>query len=131
MRQLPEQFRKNGLDYRLVVRNDKVALYELTWEGECCGWEVARIFTQAERILNGRTLQASEVLPSNEKFGTEGILTKSQAFHSANRKKAEEYFTTLSDRLKNPNGVDTYEKLGTISSERYQSATSHPNPQSQ
>lgn len=122
MKQLPERFRKNGLDYHLIRRTDLVALYELTWEGENCGWEVSRIFTHGERTLNGRTIEAAEALPSNEKFGTEGLLTKSQAFHSANRKKAEEYFTTLSDRLRNPNRVDTYEKLGTFSSEVDQSA---------
>ncbi len=123
MRQLPEQFSKNGLNYRLVMRNDKVALYELTWGGDCCGWEVARIFTYGERAINGRTIEAAEALPSNEMFGMEGKLTKSQAFHSLSRKKAEEYFFTLSERLRNPNVPYTYEKLGTISSEEYQSTT--------
>lgn len=130
MRQLPETFRKNGLTYRLVMRNDQVAMYELTWEGACCGWEVARIFTQGERSINGHIIQAAEVLPSNEKFGTEGINTKSQAFHMDGRKRAEAYFTELSDRLRNANSADTYEKLDTISSQRYQSSALQSQPQS-
>ncbi len=129
MRQLPETFRKNGLTYRLVMRNDQVAMYELTWEGACCGWEVARVFTQGERSINGHIIQAAEVLPSNEKFGTEGINIKSQAFHMNGRKKAEAYFTELSDRLRNANVVDGYGKLDTFSSPRYQSATLQSEPQ--
>ena len=110
MKTLPETFGKNGLHYQLIRRTDRVVLYQLLFDGECVGWEVARIFIQREHILNGHTIQAAEVLPSNEKFGTEGLKTKSQAFHANSRIKAETYFTELSERLKNANVMDGYEK---------------------
>lgn len=95
IKQLPETFRKNGLDYRLVMRNDKVALYELKFDGGCVGWEVARIYHQEAILLNNHLIKEGEVLPGNEKFGTEG----SRAFHRDSRKKAEAYFHELTESL--------------------------------
>lgn len=103
MNKLKEIFRKNGLDYQLIMRNDKVALFELLFDGECVGWEVSRIYFQKEIILSDRHFQESEVLPGNEKFGMEG----SKAFHMDGRDKAEIYFDILTNGLKMSNSLES------------------------
>lgn len=137
MVQLKERFRKNGLDYQLIKRNDLVALYELLFDGECVGWEVARIHIEKPTKFNG--FQEREALPSNEQFGTEGKLTKSQAFHCNSRMRAEAYFTELlvifglqcyptyyTGRLKMQDLPKCYAKETLSHPEKYQSTTSLP-----
>jgi hypothetical protein len=103
METLSEQFRKNGLDYCLVNRNEHVALYELDYDGECVGWEVSRIYQQQASTFAGRNYREGEVLPSNEKFGPDG----SKAFHADGKAKAELYFPILSDGLKTGKSLES------------------------
>lgn len=75
MQLLPETFRKNGMDYALISRNDKVAMYEqFSPEGISVGFEVilVRIQKAMDVVLNGVTIHyvEKEALPSNEMFGT-------------------------------------------------------------
>ena len=44
MKILKTRFRKNGLDYTLMKRNDKIALFQLGSTGYPDGYEVSRIY---------------------------------------------------------------------------------------
>lgn len=96
MRQLQEQFRKNGLPYTLIKRNDVVALYGVggTFTDKILHYEVCQIHQQHERVFKGVQFEAGEALPSNEQFGRDG----SRAI--VNREEALTYFDELTTTLK-------------------------------
>jgi len=96
IRRVPEQFSKNGLPYKLIQRNEHVAL---------CGvggifypndfhYEVIRIIQVPEKEIMGRIIPAHEAIPGNELFGKEGSRCIVD-LHSA-----EEYFRELTEKLK-------------------------------
>ena len=93
MKQLKETYIRNGLHYKLLKRNDKVAMYELGFGTS--GYEVDRIHLRKEKNIKGTILEAGEALPTNEQFGTEG----SKAFSTNNRDGAEKYFIYFSNAL--------------------------------
>jgi hypothetical protein len=111
MKKLQMTFRKNGLNYTLLKRNDKVALFELDFG--VSGYEVSRIHHQPESVICGRTIEAGEVLASNEVFGSEG----SKAFSSSGKKRAETYFDALTASLNLPDPSDTLRDSDEISPE--------------
>jgi hypothetical protein len=78
---LKDMFRKNGLYYKLIKRNDKVGFYETYVYGKLCGFEVARIY--------------NEVLVSDDDFGLEG----SKCFFAGEPKRARMYFEKLTKKL--------------------------------
>jgi hypothetical protein len=96
METLKERFRKNGLDYRLLDRNDSYALYELTYKDQVgsaiVGYEVDRIRIQKAHTMFGRTYPDAEVIPGNEEFGMDGSeLVRSKSFFPQELDRAEEY----------------------------------------
>lgn len=70
MDKIKNMFRKNGLPYLLIKRNDLVALYGVagTFTDKILHYEVCRI-----RFRNDK-YGFREALPSNEQFGREGSL---------------------------------------------------------
>ncbi len=83
-------FRKNGLPYRLIQRNDFVALYGTggTFTNHILHYEVCRIHIRDDQY--GRR----EALPSNEQFGRD----ESRAI--LNYEEALAYFQELTSRIR-------------------------------
>lgn len=96
MKRLQEKFRKNGLPYTLIKRNEFVAMYGIggTYTDKILHYEVIRIIAVPETEIKGRIIPAHEAIPGNELFGKEG----SKCIH--NRDRAERYFLELTDNLK-------------------------------
>ena len=73
MKKLEKNLRKNGYDYELIQRTDKVALYAQTIHGDVIGYEVFFIKEQKESnvvIDNVKVhFEHKEAFPSNEDFG--------------------------------------------------------------
>jgi hypothetical protein len=94
---LPETFRKNRLDYKLIERNDKVGFYEQYVNKIPCGYEVARIQILPEFTnVAGTHYPVREALPTNDEFGMEG----SKCFFAGEPKRARQYFKALSDEIR-------------------------------
>jgi hypothetical protein len=93
---LPVQFSKNGLPYRLVLRNEVVAMFGVggIYYPDNFHYEVVKIYRVPERVLFGKLRPACEALPSNEQFGLDG----SKCF--VDRERAKAYFLELTTRLK-------------------------------
>lgn len=74
MNKLKETFTKNGLPYKLIKRNDKVAMYGVggTYTDKILHYEVCKIQFRKAGSIQGHSFHASESLPSNEQFGREG-----------------------------------------------------------
>ncbi len=127
MRTLPESFRKNELPYTLLKRNDVVALYGVggTYTDKILHYEVCQIHHQRERVFRGVVWEAGEALPSDEQFGRDG----SRAIK--NHDEALKYFDEITTSLKSSRGPQKSYVVNDKTSERYQSATSHLNPQIQ
>jgi hypothetical protein len=79
METLKESFKKNGLYFRLLDRNNSYALYELTYKdrigSEITGYEVDRIRINKAGDRFGQHFPESESLPSNDQFGMDGSRT--------------------------------------------------------
>jgi hypothetical protein len=73
---LPTQFRHNGFDYRQIVREGNAALYEQKWTGcfipSVC-YEVVRIRRRAGFYIGDRFIEAAEIYPNSEAWGTDGF----------------------------------------------------------
>lgn len=76
MKKLKESFKKNGLPYQLLKRNDVVALYGVggTYTDKILHYEVCKIHFRKAGTFKDQLFRESEVLPSNEKFGKDGSL---------------------------------------------------------
>jgi hypothetical protein len=96
---LLESFSKNGLPYRLIKRNNVVALYGVggTYYPTEQHYEVIRIIQVPEKNLFGKTIPAHEAIPGNGLFGREG--SRSIVY----LERAEDYFLELTDKLKSRN----------------------------
>lgn len=92
MKQLPEKYSKYGYNFKLLKRNDKVAIYsqsthpDLPEDGKACDYEVIVIQRQkANTFKRGDTeiaVEAREMVPSTEEWGTKGwtLATKEAAY---------------------------------------------------
>ena len=105
MKPLRDSFRKNGLPYTLIKRNEKIALFGVCGchTNEFIHFEVCRI-----HIVNNEFIGHREVIIGNEQFGKEGSL----AFNSQDE--ALNYYGELSKQLNVSDktlrqGVDTTE----------------------
>lgn len=76
---IPEKFRKNGFDFKLLQREKDIAIYELSSKGVVLGFEVHKVRkmpipatsrVDSELVLRGYIFR--ERLPSNENFGNFG-----------------------------------------------------------
>jgi hypothetical protein len=72
MKTLKTQFRKNELDYTLLKRTDKIALFLLGSSSLPDGYEVCRIYFMSPHKAFGVEFEASEVISSNDQFLFDG-----------------------------------------------------------
>ncbi len=72
MKTLKTHFSKNGLDYTLIKRNEKVALFRLGPESYPDGYEVSRIYILPTHNAFGVEFEESEVISSNSQFFEDG-----------------------------------------------------------
>lgn len=93
MRPLKTEFKKNGVQYTLIERNEKVALFSLDFG--VSGYEVSVICQQQEKELFGNKIEAAEIIASNEQFGADG----SKAFSSSGFNRAQQYYKDISRHL--------------------------------
>ena len=98
MKTLNETFRKNGLQYNLVKRNDLVAMYGVggTYTDKLIHYEVCKIVFNEEYTIHGNIIPDGESIPGNELFGKEG----SQAYPARDYEIALKYFDELTSILK-------------------------------
>jgi hypothetical protein len=69
MKTIPEVYRKNGYDYKLISRSDNVAIYEQTDNGKFIGYEVCRIKIALAGLVFGKWQDVREILPSSSEWG--------------------------------------------------------------
>jgi hypothetical protein len=93
MKTLKTHFSKNGLDYKLLKRNDKVALFQLGLSADPDGYEVCRIYIMRKHKAFGVNFEEAEIITNNNQFFTDG----SGAFRSLD--KALKHFDKLSEKL--------------------------------
>ena len=100
MKELKNSFKKNGLIYKLVDRTSKVALYSLTIKDktieELIGYEVCKVYIKLSHTVNGKIIEASESIPSNDQFSFDD---DSKSFFPNELDRATEYLKYYSDVL--------------------------------
>jgi len=73
---LPTRFRHCGFDYRQIAREGNAAIYEQHWTGcakpSVC-YEVIRIRRREGFQIAGRFVEAAELYPRSEAWGTYGF----------------------------------------------------------
>jgi hypothetical protein len=73
---LPTRFRRDGFEYRQIVREGDAAIYEQTWSGcsepSVC-WEVIRIRRREGFQIGARFVEPAEVYPKSEAWGVDGF----------------------------------------------------------
>ncbi len=73
---LPKQFRRDGFNYRQIMRDGNAAVYEQTRTGchnpSVC-YEVIRIRRREGFEIDGRIVEAAEVYPNSEAWGVDGF----------------------------------------------------------
>jgi hypothetical protein len=72
MKILKEHFKKNGLEYTLLDRNDKVAMFVLGLPEFPDGYEVCRIYKMKPHKAFGVEFEESEKISSNDQFMADG-----------------------------------------------------------
>jgi hypothetical protein len=93
MKTLKTHFSKNGLDYILIKRTDKIALYQLGLSAYPDGYEVCRIYKMPKHKAFGVEFEESEVITSNDQFYKDG----SGSFRSLDN--ALRHFDKLSEKF--------------------------------
>jgi hypothetical protein len=82
---LPTQFRHDGFEYRQIAREHDAAIYEQRWGGcadpSVC-YEVVRIRGREGFRIGRRFVEAAELYPKPESWGTDGftLTTERTAF---------------------------------------------------
>jgi hypothetical protein len=89
---LPIRFRKDGFNYRQVMRDGNAAIYEQTWNGclePSISYELIRIRRREGFQINGRFVEPGEVYPNSKVRGVDGFtLTDKDAAFAKFRKLA-------------------------------------------
>jgi hypothetical protein len=93
MKILKTEFRKNGLDYILLKRTNKIALFQLDLLSDTVGYEVSRIYIMRPHKAFGVDFEESEIITSNDQFHADG----SGAFRSLEN--ALKHFDKLSNKF--------------------------------
>jgi hypothetical protein len=93
---LPKEFRHDGFTYRQITRD--AAIYEQRWTGcaepSVC-YEVIRIRRREGFQIGGRFVEAAELYPRSEAWGTDGFtLTERDAAFAKLREKITERTTS-------------------------------------
>lgn len=84
---LPPKLRKNGFDYYLVIRNEKVAVYMQRYTENVKYFEVFKIKVKPAVQFKGKWLPEREAFPSDSDFGVTAWSYRNQV--DAFRKLAE------------------------------------------
>jgi hypothetical protein len=100
MKILKTTFRKNGLDYTLMKRNDKIALFQLGPTEYPDGYEVSRIYIMHPHKAFGVNFEESEKITSNDQFLFDG----SGAFRKLDN--ALKHYYKLSNKLVRKDNVE-------------------------
>jgi hypothetical protein len=100
MKILKTYFRKNGLEYTLMKRNDKVALFQLGPTEYPDGYEVSRIYNMRPHKAFGLYFEESGIISSNDQFYADG----SGSFRDLNN--ALRHFDKLSNKLVRKEYID-------------------------
>ena len=82
---LPEEFRRDEFDYRLIAREGNSAIYQQTWSGcrnPSVSYEVVRIRCRDGFQIGCRFVEAGEVYPNCEAWGIDGwtVVSRDTAF---------------------------------------------------
>jgi len=95
VQKLKTAFRKNGLSYTLVQRNNTVAMFGVsgTFTNQILHFEVCKIKLVPAGEMFGKSFPAHETIPGNEMFGKEGSAAIVQ------RNEADKYFEELTNRI--------------------------------
>ena len=93
MKILKTQFRKNGLDYTLLKRTNKIILFQLDLLSDTVGYDVSRIYVMRPHKAFGVDFEESEIITSNDQFHADG----SGAFRSLEN--ALKHFDKLSNKF--------------------------------
>ena len=99
MKILKTQFSKNGLDYTLLKRTDKIALFQLGFLPDPDGYEVCRIYIMRPHKAFGIAFEESEIITGNDQFLTDG----SGSFRTLDS--AQKHFKKLTAQLVRPFNV--------------------------
>lgn len=73
---LPTQFRRDGFDFRQIVRQGDAAIYEQTWSGcaePTAAYDLIRIRRREGFQIGGRFVEPAEFYPNSEVWGTDGF----------------------------------------------------------
>jgi hypothetical protein len=100
MKILKTKFRKNGLDYTLMKRNDKIALFQIGPTEYPDGYEVSRIYIMRPHKAFGIDFEESEKITSNDQF----IFDGSGAFRNLDN--ALKHFDKLTNKLVRKDNVE-------------------------
>jgi hypothetical protein len=89
---LPIRFRKDGFNYRQIMRDGNAAIYEQTWNGclePSISYGLIRIRRREGFQINGRFVEPGEVYPNSKAWGVDGFtLTDKDAAFAKFRKLA-------------------------------------------
>jgi len=88
---LPETFRNDQFDFRVLKRESNVALLAKAKPGGTTSYEVVRLVRVTERELFGRVIPAHEAMPGSEQWGERG-------FSYCDRNRAEAKFRELTGK---------------------------------
>jgi hypothetical protein len=66
---LAANYRKNGYDYALIDRTERVALYRQSDASGFKAFEVCRVLRHEGRTIGGAAMPPAEFLPSTEQWG--------------------------------------------------------------
>jgi hypothetical protein len=97
IKRLPETLKRNGVNYKMILRDEKVVLWELSIHKVIIGFEVSQIRILPEQKKFGKTFPARESLPPNSWFG---VMDHSKCFFQDELERAKTYFEELSSMLK-------------------------------
>jgi hypothetical protein len=81
-RPLPKEFHRDGFSYRQIAREGNAAIYEQTWNGcsnPSVSYEVIRIRCRDGFRIGGRFVEAAEIYPNSEAWGTDGFTFSDKA----------------------------------------------------
>ena len=73
---LPKEFRRDGFQYRQIIREGDAAIYEQRWTGcqnPSIAYEVIRIRRREAFEIAGRFVEPAELYPNSEAWGTDGF----------------------------------------------------------
>jgi hypothetical protein len=88
---LREEFRQNGFNYRLIIREGDIAVYEQRWRGRSntsVSYEVIRIRRREGVWIGSTFVEPAEVYPKSEAWGVDGctFADKETAFAAIRRR---------------------------------------------